>query len=366
MGAKDRRHAEHESELAGLRATRRAFLGGAAAAVAGGALLEPRIARAGTSPGATGLAATPPAGFVPVAAPGRIAKVTKKGCLEANGVYPKPDDAKEMLRRALEVLTGKSDLVHAAALFVHPDDVVCVKVNGIAGPNMSTCKELVVPFMEAMAAVGVKPENMTVLEVFGSWFTGCRINEKNVPRGAKISIHNKTDATMPYRTIPGTGVQTKFVRALTEATALINFALIKDHSICGYTGCLKNITHGASINPQDFHSHHASPQIALMAAQDIVTSRLRLNITDGFKVMAHGGPTWKQPQYVVPHEAVYATTDPVAMDAIGWDIVEKERATLGLRTLTDEGRMPAYIRAAADLGLGVFDRNAIQLHDVVI
>jgi uncharacterized Fe-S center protein len=172
---------------------------------------------------------------------------------------------------------------------------------------------------------------------------------------------------MAARTIPSTnGVKTKFVRVLTEATALINFSLIKDHSICGYTGCLKNMTHGMSINPQDFHEHHASPQIALLAAQDVIKSRLRLNITDGFKLMANGGPLYKQPQYVVPHEAVYVTTDPVAMDAIGWDLVEAERAKFGLKSLTDEGRPPAYIQAAADLGLGVFDRKAIVLREFTI
>src|SRR5258705_13649793 len=104
---------------------------------------------------------------------------------------------------------------------------------------------------------------------------------------------------MSPRMIPGTGIQTQFARTLTESTALINFSLIKDHSICGYTGCLKNITHGCSINPHDFHTHHASPQIAMLAAQDVIKSRIRLNITDGFKIMAQGGPLWKKPEYVV-------------------------------------------------------------------
>ena len=135
------------------------------------------------------------------------------------------------------------------------------------------------------------------------------------------------------------------MRALTESTALINFALIKDHSICGYTGALKNMTHGCSVNPQDFHEHHASPQIAILAAQDVLRSRLRLCIIDGFKLMAHGGPLYKRPEYVIPHEAVYVSTDPVAMDTIGWAEVEKARAGFHLKTLTDEGRAPLYIQA---------------------
>ena len=69
---------------------------------------------------------------------------------------------------------------------------------------------------------------------------------------------------------------------------------------------------------------------------------------------------------MVPHESVYASTDPVAVDAIGWDEVEKARAGFGLKTLTDEGREPAYIAAAADLGVGVADPKKITLRDVTL
>jgi len=335
---------------------RRVFLGTAAAAT-----LIPSVAHAGKN-----LAAAPPSGFTPFAAPGKIVKVSKKDCLQANQMYPKPDDAKEMLTKALTELTGKSDLPTAIAQFVHKDDIVCVKVNGIAKTNMGTNKELVLPFLEAMIASGVKPENITVLEQYGDFLNGTRVNASNVPKGVKVATHGNGDATMDYRMIPGTGTQTKFVKYLTEATAAINFSLIKDHSICGYTGCLKNMTHGCSINPHDFHVHHASPQIALMFAQDVIKSRVRLNITDGFKIMADGGPLWKRPEMVKPHEAVYVTTDPVAMDVVGWELVDKLRAQLNLKSLADAGREPAYIKAAADLGLGVFERSKIQVKDVVI
>jgi uncharacterized protein (DUF362 family) len=342
--------------------TRRVFLGSAAGAAAAAAFLRSPSAFAKGPE----LAARPPSGFVPLSAPGRVVKVKKSGCLEANGIYPKPDDAKEMLRRAMEELTGKADLVEAAKLFVSPEDKVCVKVNGIALQNMATNKELVLPFVDAMIASGVPAANITLLEQYPGFMNGTRINARNVPAGVGVVWHTNKDATMDWRDIPGTQRHTKFVRPLTEATALVNFALIKDHSICGYTGALKNMTHGCSVNPQDFHDHHASPQIAILSAQDILRTRLRLCIIDGFKLMAHGGPLYKHPEYVVPHESVYVSTDPVALDAVGWDLVEKARAKFGLKSLTDEGRPPAYIRAAADLGVGIADPAKMTLREVTI
>ncbi|HXX66979.1 MAG TPA: DUF362 domain-containing protein [Polyangiaceae bacterium] len=355
-------HARIEADTA--PPTRRAFLGHAAGVGAAATLLGRAAPAWGRSPAV--LAAQPPAGFVPLSAPGRVVRVKKTGCLEANGIYPKVDDAREMLRRALEELTGAHELVDAVRTVIHPQDKVCVKVNGIALQNMATNKELVLPFVDAMIASGVPATNITLLEQYPGFMNGTRISARSVPAGVTVTWHTNSDATMDWRDIPGTQRHTKFVRALTESTALVNFALVKDHSICGYTGALKNMTHGCSVNPQDFHDHHASPQIAILAAQDVLRTRLRLCIIDGFKLMAQGGPLYKHPEYVIPHESVYVSTDPVAVDAIGWREVEQARTHFGLKSLTDEGRQPAYIQAAADLGVGIADPSKIQLRDIVL
>jgi uncharacterized protein (DUF362 family) len=373
--ARIERELSPEAHEGGASLSRRGFFGTAAAAATSLAATRalagegagPGAAKAeGASKGQKSYAAKPPPGFTPFSAPGRIVKVSKKDCLQANQLFPKADDAKEMLTKALTELTGKSDLPTAIGQFVHKDDIVVVKVNGIALRNMGTNKELVLPFLEAMIESGVKAENITVLEQYGGFLDGTRVNASNVPKGVKIALHGNGNATMEDRLIPGTGTRTKFVRYLTEATAAINFALVKDHSICGYTGALKNMTHGCSINPHDFHVHHASPQIAMMYAQDVIKSRVRLCIADAFKVMADGGPLWKRPEAVKPYEAVMVSTDPVALDVVGWEIVEKFRAELKLKSLKDAGREPAYIKAASDLGLGVFERAQIQLKEVAI
>jgi len=345
------------------RSTRRSFLEGASAlAVAAGTL----AAASPAGPPIENLTATPPAGFQPMSAPGLVVKVNKAGSLQPNKLYPKPDDAKAMLVKGLQELTGKADLPTALSQFIHKDDRVVVKVNGIALRNMATNKELVLPILQGLIDMGVKAEEITVLEQYGSFFAATRIDASNVPKGVKIAIHGNGNATMEYRMIPGTGVQTKFCRYLTEATAAINVALVKDHSICGYTGLMKNMTHGCSINPHDFHVHRASPQIAMMYAQDAIRSRVRLNITDAFKVMAHCGPLDKKPEYRFPYEAIFVGTDAVAMDTIGAEIVEEFRKKSRLMTLTQEGRPPAYLRTAADLGLGIHDREKITLKEFTI
>ncbi|HEY3595326.1 MAG TPA: DUF362 domain-containing protein, partial [Polyangiaceae bacterium] len=94
--------------------------------------------------------------------------------------------------------------------------------------------------------------------------------------------------------------------------------------------------------------------------------RVRLHITDGFKLIYDEGPLDKNPDRRVPHEALYATTDPVAMDTIGWNEVEKWRKDKHLPSLVKAGREPTYIRVAGELGLGIADKDQIRLREVTL
>ena len=131
-----------------------------------------------------------------------------------------------------------------------------------------------IPIVESVLALGVPASNVWVYEQYPSFLAGTRVSDKTLPGGVKAYTHNNGTTTMDE--IKVEGIATKFTKFLTDATALINVSLIKDHGICGYTGMLKNATHGSCINPQDFHAHTASPQIAHLYAQDVIKSRIRV------------------------------------------------------------------------------------------
>jgi uncharacterized protein (DUF362 family) len=352
------------------RLSRRSFLGATAAAATGAMLLGTNEALADAP---TSYAARPPDGFVPLSLPGRVVKVTRANTLQPNGLWPTQESAKAMLERAMAELTGKSDLGEAFAMFVHKNDKVAIKPNGIAGQKgatMATNKELILEIVRGVIAAGVPASSIIVYEQYPSFLAGTRVADRSrtmsseFPTEIKAFVHENKDATMSPIIVAGVG--TKFVRPFTEATAVINVGMIKDHSICGYTGAMKNITHGSTINPQAFHAHNASPQIAQLYAQDVVKSRVRLHITDAYKVIYDQGPLDKNPKRRVPYEAVYAATDPVALDVVGWEVVEQLRKENGLPTLRDAKREPTYIQTAGELGLGIFNKNHITLRQVSI
>ena len=348
--------------------SRRTLVQGAALAAGSAALLRGAPAEA-AAPSLDSLIAVPPAAFSPLNAPGRVTKVAAKGdfasIMQNNQLWPKAEVAKRLLEKAMMEFTGAPDLNAAMARFIHKDDVVAIKVNGIAGQTgatMATNFELILPVVEAVLAVGVPAKRITVYEQFPNFLAGTRVNVKSwkLPAGVNTGTHNNNDHKMPDIRVYQ-GIKTRYCRFFTEANAVIDMTQIKDHSICGYTGTLKNITHGNINNPHEHHATNASPQIALLYNHPIVTSRVRLHITDAFKVTYDQGPLDKNPKTRIPHGAVYVSTDPVAMDTVGWNVIEAERKQRGLKTLKDAGREPRYIKTAADLGLGVHDLNAIRL-----
>jgi uncharacterized protein (DUF362 family) len=354
------------SETAESRLSRRRFLATAAAASATTMVGEVDAAETKR------WAAKSPEGFVRLRVPGKIVRVTKGNTLQDNGAWPKRKAARLMLERAMAELTGKSDLGEAFGLFVHPGDKVAIKPNGIAGRKtrkMAASKELTLAVVEGVVAAGVPAENITIFEQYPSFLWATRIVtdktlklDPDFPAGIATHVHRNGNASMDSISVGG--IPTKYVSAFTDATAVINVSQIKDHSICGYTGLLKNITHGCNINPHHFHQHNASPQIAHLYAQEVVRSRVVLHVTDGFQVIYDGGPIDKNPKNRLPHEAVYVATDPVAMDVVGWKVIENIRKEKGLPTLEAAGREPSYLRVAGELGLGVYDQNLIRLRDV--
>ncbi|HWA71482.1 MAG TPA: DUF362 domain-containing protein [Polyangiaceae bacterium] len=353
--------------------SRRSLARGALAMAGAAALSGARRAEA-AAPSLESLIAKPPAGFTPLVANGKITKVSAKGdfasFMQPNQLWPKPEIAKRLLEKAMMDFTGAPNLVEAMKRFIHKDDVVAIKVNGIAGQTgytMAVNFELILPVVEAVLALGVPADKLTVYEQFPNFLAGTRVNVRQwkLPAGVKTGTHNNADHPMPDIKV-FQGIATRYCRFFTEATAVIDMTQIKDHSICGYTGTLKNVTHGNINNPHKHHAGQANPQIAMLYNQPIVKSRVRLHISDAFKVTYDGGPLDKNPKTRVPHGAIYIATDPVAMDTMGWKIIDDERKARGLKSLKDVGREPKYIRSAAELGLGVHDLSAIRMQSAEV
>jgi uncharacterized protein (DUF362 family) len=84
-----------------------------------------------------------------------------------------------------------------------------------------------------------------------------------------------------------------------------------------------------------------------------------LNISDGLKGCFNGGPA-ANPQFICNYNTLLVSTDPVAMDRIGYDIIAEKRIAEGIQKAPAPESL-TFLKMANALGLGIYDRDKIDL-----
>lgn len=235
---------------------------------------------------------------------------------------------------------------------VGPKDTVAIKVNGLGAPLLSPRPELVRAIVAGVRSAGVPDDRVIV------WDRSTReLEQSGFPRQIAAGAVRAygTDALRGggYATdLESFGEVGSFVtRILTDyATVLINIGVLKDHDLAGVSAGMKNL-YGTIHNPNRYHDHGCDPYVAHVTALPSVRRKLRLTVIDAVLGQAQGGPAFVS-SWIWPCGRILLACDPVACDAVAWDWIERRRATMGLPTLSEVQRAPAWIATAAALGLG--------------
>jgi uncharacterized protein (DUF362 family) len=154
-----------------------------------------------------------------------------------------------------------------------------------------------------------------------------------------------------------------FTRILTEhATALVNVGVCKDHDLSGVSAACKNL-YGLIHNPNRYHANRCDPYLADLISHPAVRPKLRLHVVDAIEAQCHGGPAFV-PSHLFKPRKVLVSMDPIAIDAVAWEMIEAERAARGMPTLQDDRREPTWLVTGEGLGLGVAQRSRIDVREV--
>ena len=154
-------------------------------------------------------------------------------------------------------------------------------------------------------------------------------------------------------------------RTLTElCDCVINIPVLKDHGIAGVTVSLKNMF-GAIHNPNKYHLDVGDPYIADVNMLRAIRQKTRLVVCDATTAQYEGGPSYL-PHWNWNYDGLIVGSDPVALDTVGWRLIEEKRAQEGVPTLAEADREPTYIATAADANhrLGTNDPGRIDVVEV--
>jgi uncharacterized protein (DUF362 family) len=323
--------------------------------------------------------------------PGGVVKVST-GTTSSGGKL-NPAKIKEAVERGMRELTGEKDARSAWLQFVSPADVVGIKVNPIGGKLLTTKPEVVDAIIEGLLQAGVPKKNIIIwdrrlFELYDAGFTAERFpgieiagtelkgpngdfyDEKgalwsrdNIDREAPFyfaDVEEKYDKeTFPY--MINEGKESYFTRIVTRrCTKIINVPILKNAGPT-VTLCLKNLSYGTLSNTQRLHKLWMK-SVAEPCAFPALRDKVVLNIADGLQACYDGGPG-ADARFIWDANLMFFGTDPVAMDMIGHEFIVQERVKRGVQQLGDKKR-PAYLDIAAELGLGVAQRDKIKLKEV--
>ncbi len=146
---------------------------------------------------------------------------------------------------------------------------------------------------------------------------------------------------------------------LADRTAILNIRPVRTHHWSGIGGCIKN--HIMFVkNPSDYHADSCADLGAIWNLP-ILKGKTRLNILLALKPLFYGrGPHAFDPRYQWDYCGIFASKDPVAVDALGAELLRLKRID---HFGEDKAVTPTkHIQMAETRhGLGVSDLKRIDL-----
>lgn len=144
-------------------------------------------------------------------------------------------------------------------------------------------------------------------------------------------------------------------------TKIIHLPGLQDSVLTGIHGALADLTLPNLDNSRRLAGppHYGDPALAEAALLPTFRNKLILTIMDGLFLQYAGGP-FPSPAETLEHATLYASYDPVALDATARQLINTERA---LRRLPTVNRMTPWLDTAQALGLGHSDPKRILLRE---
>ena len=294
---------------------------------------------------------------------GKIAAVEHPGAM-LSLLKESPAIVERMTNEALLRFTGKKTVALAWRELISPTDVVGIKLNCLAAPNMSTSPSMVAAIVKGLQALGLPNEHIILYEQYPARLTargsGFELNDDPAKGPLVKHLGGKElltdEGLLGYEKAEARHASgpSHYANMLKHCTAIISAPVIKDHNLAGVTVGMKSMTHGNINNPHDYHLHDINPAVADIYNHPKIKDKVRVVVCDGLRVQYDGGPQDSNRAKVI-HNRIYVTTDPVAIDTWGLKLVEALRKEHGLKPITARHPNGSYLARAEALGLGVHD-----------
>jgi len=144
-----------------------------------------------------------------------------------------------------------------------------------------------------------------------------------------------------------------------EIDKVVNVPSLQDSFLTGLNGAIANMALANLDNWRRFTRapEHGDPYLAEIYADAMVREKVVLTIMDGLVLQYAGGPI-PNPGFLIDYHTIFASKDPVAIDATALRLLDENRAPSKLPSLVE---MTRWLESASALGLGNFREEDIDL-----
>jgi uncharacterized protein (DUF362 family) len=349
--------------------------------------------------------------------PGRVIEVQDPGSVRSdNSIDTLAVSA--MMARGMKELTGADHPAEAWRMFFQPGDVVGIKVNPVGlqrRPEVAAAissPEVILEIVKGLKSAGVKPQDIIVFERYAAefrdtyqplmferemdgvrWYASSADGGENQCDIAGLEGRDRDPMVIGYD--PDVFVHMGFASPFQDpkddrrfrshlsaivtrmVNKFINVPVLKDHRSAGVTLALKNLSHGLNNNVARTHisnvyrrdGHESGPNqcntfIPTAASHLAIRRKATLHILDGLVGAYEGGPgSWNVTWATWPYKSLFFATDPVALDHVGWDIIDTQRARCGWKPVSQTGLL--YYTPALKLSTALAAMSARSVCDTI-
>jgi uncharacterized protein (DUF362 family) len=276
----------------------------------------------------------------------KVVVITNSSVIDSSGKVDR-EVLDRMVDQGLRLLTSESTSEDALRHYFKPQDKVGLKVNCLAGPMASTHPEVSSAVVTLLEEAGFKPRDIVIWDrsSYELKEVGFPVNvdgNEVLCFGTDSQGVGYSSELINYRSIGS--LVSRIMEQLTNAQ--VNLPVLKDHGLSGVTCSLKN-WFGAIHNPNKYHEDGCDPYVADLNAVSLIRNQQKLVICDALRVQFNGGPSYHR-QWAKHFGGLILSEDPVAVDFVGYRIIDRIRAENGLPSLEKAGRKPQHIFTAAD------------------
>ncbi|MCF8368815.1 MAG: DUF362 domain-containing protein [Bacteroidales bacterium] len=264
----------------------------------------------------------------------KVILVRHKSVIDDDG-RTNPQIIQEMLDAGMKALTNKKTTTDAWSVFFNKEDKVGLKINSLGLTDLQGTgyvehfKGMSNAIVSGLKSLEMDEKNILIWdrsdeELENAGYTIQKdVNQLRII-GTRVARRGDPEGFNP-ESFPVGDNTTRVHSFITDAcTSYINIPVMKTHRIAGITGSLKN-HYGSIDNPREFHQYNATkPGIPEINAIPVIREKQKLIIADALLGVIDGGPGWSLDK-IFTFGGILLGTDPVAIDSIMLDILNKKR-----------------------------------------